>query len=334
MDKDYYKILGLERNASDVEIKKAYRVLAFKFHPDHNDGNKEAEEYFKEIKEAHTILSDTERRKVYDLKLTNHPFSDFYERSKKNIQHYFYVICAEKNVRINEELKVTFTYSGEGRIFKKPSFKNFFVTGAPYVSFRKVMISGTEVKETNLTYIVVPMEKGILPIEEAFIKIDNKPYSTEVLKVTVSENTCYFTKNKMADGIPYKFIMNHESIGGTDQHRTFRNTNHTVIIPRSHYAQVYHRIGGGMKLFFFLWGFVLGWKIHYMPLVPAFGGLIFGGIFCNLLYLIAGVKPKFYSVKKHPVVQDYLDRGYRSGTESGSSVISSEIIYFITSLLS
>ena len=334
MNKDYYKILGLERNASDAEIKKAYRVLAFKFHPDHNDGNKEAEEFFKEIQEAHTVLCDAEKRKLYDLRLINHPLSDFFGHAKKNIQHYFYTLCEQHYVKLNEELKVTFTYSGEGRIFKKPSFKKFFITGAPFVSFRKVMISGIEVKETNLTYIVVPMEKGILQIEEAFIKIDNKPYTTEVLKVTVGENNCYFTKNKLADGAPFKFIMNHESTGGTDQHRTFRNTNHTVIIPRSHYAHIYHRIGGGMKLFFFLWGFALGWKIHYLPIVPAFGGLIFGGIFCNLLYLIAGVKPKFYFAKKFPVVRDYLDRGYRSGTESGSSVISSEVIYFITSLLS
>ncbi|HKR06307.1 MAG TPA: DnaJ domain-containing protein [Bacteroidia bacterium] len=334
MEKDYYKILGVDKNASDVEIKKAFRALAFKFHPDHNEGDKKAEELFKEIQEAHTVLSDGEKRKLYDLRLINHPLSGFYEKSKKNIQHYFYATPEQNAVKLNEELKISFVYSGEGRVFKKPAFKNFFVTGAPYVSFRQVVVSGAEVKETSLTYVIVPMEEGILKIEEAFIKIDNKPFSTEVLKITVTENTCYFAKNKKADGSPFKFILNHESTGGTDQHRTFRNTNHTVLIPRSHYAHVYHRIGSGMKLGFFLWGFILGWKIEFMPLVPAFGGLIFGGIFCNILYLIAGVKPKFYFAKKYPVVRDYLDKGYRSGTESGSSVVNSEVVYFITSLLS
>jgi hypothetical protein len=97
---------------------------------------------------------------------------------------------------------------------------------------------------------------------------------------------------------------------------------------------VYHRICSGMKLFFFLWGFLLGWKIHVMPLTPGFGGLLFGGIFGNLLYVIAGVKPKFYFAKKYFSVQEYKSRGYRFGTESGSTVLSSEIIYFLNSLIS
>src|SRR5690348_13334426 len=64
--KDYYKILGVERNASADDIKKAYRKLAVKFHPDKNPGNKEAEEKFKEINEANEVLGDAEKRKKYD----------------------------------------------------------------------------------------------------------------------------------------------------------------------------------------------------------------------------------------------------------------------------
>jgi curved DNA-binding protein len=64
--KDYYKILGVDRNASEKEIKKAYRRLARQYHPDVNPGDKGAEERFKEINEAHEVLADSEKRRKYD----------------------------------------------------------------------------------------------------------------------------------------------------------------------------------------------------------------------------------------------------------------------------
>ena len=63
---DYYKILGVERKASDGEIKKAYRRLAMKYHPDHTKGDKSAEDKFKKISEAYAVLSDKEKRRQYD----------------------------------------------------------------------------------------------------------------------------------------------------------------------------------------------------------------------------------------------------------------------------
>ncbi len=63
---DYYQILGVDRNASEDEIKKAYRRLAMKFHPDRNKGNKEAEEKLKEINKAYSVLSDENKRAAYD----------------------------------------------------------------------------------------------------------------------------------------------------------------------------------------------------------------------------------------------------------------------------
>lgn len=64
--KDYYDVLGINRNADDAEIKKAYRKLAKKYHPDSNSGSPGAEERFKEITEAYNVLSDKEKRKLYD----------------------------------------------------------------------------------------------------------------------------------------------------------------------------------------------------------------------------------------------------------------------------
>jgi DnaJ-class molecular chaperone len=65
-EKDYYEILGVKKTATEEEIKKAYRALAKKFHPDKNKGNKEAENKFKGISEAYAVLSDKEKREQYD----------------------------------------------------------------------------------------------------------------------------------------------------------------------------------------------------------------------------------------------------------------------------
>lgn len=66
-EKDYYKTLGVTKSASEDEIKKAYRKLAMKYHPDHAKGDKKSEEKFKEISEAYAVLSDKEKRKQYDM---------------------------------------------------------------------------------------------------------------------------------------------------------------------------------------------------------------------------------------------------------------------------
>lgn len=64
--KDYYDVLGINRNADDKEIKRAYRKLAKKYHPDTNPGDKQAEQKFKELTEAYNVLSDSEKKKLYD----------------------------------------------------------------------------------------------------------------------------------------------------------------------------------------------------------------------------------------------------------------------------
>ncbi|HLA27928.1 MAG TPA: molecular chaperone DnaJ [Syntrophales bacterium] len=64
--RDYYEILGVERNATEAEIKKNYRKLAMRFHPDRNQGDKEAEEIFKEAAEAYEVLSDPQKRDIYN----------------------------------------------------------------------------------------------------------------------------------------------------------------------------------------------------------------------------------------------------------------------------
>ena len=64
--RDYYEVLGVEKNADEAAIKKAYRALAKKYHPDVNPGDADAEKKFKEASEAYAVLSDPEKRRQYD----------------------------------------------------------------------------------------------------------------------------------------------------------------------------------------------------------------------------------------------------------------------------
>jgi len=81
---DYYKVLGISKNASADEIKKAYRKAARKYHPDLNPNNKEAEKKFKEINEANEVLSNAENRKKYDAYGKDWKHADQFEQAKQN----------------------------------------------------------------------------------------------------------------------------------------------------------------------------------------------------------------------------------------------------------
>jgi len=85
---DYYKILGIAKSASDKDVKKAYRKLARKYHPDLNPNDKAAEKKFKEINEANEVLSNPENRKKYDQYGENWQRSEEYERARQQQRQY------------------------------------------------------------------------------------------------------------------------------------------------------------------------------------------------------------------------------------------------------
>lgn len=85
---DYYKALEIDKKATETEIKKAYRKMARKYHPDLNPNDKQAEIKFKEVNEANEVLSNPENRKKYDEYGENWQHADEFEKSKKQQQHY------------------------------------------------------------------------------------------------------------------------------------------------------------------------------------------------------------------------------------------------------
>src|SRR5450631_2927119 len=85
---DYYKILGISKTASEEDIKKAYRKLARKLHPDLNPTDKEANKKFQQVNEANEVLSDPEKRKKYDTYGKDWEHGEEYEKARKSQRQY------------------------------------------------------------------------------------------------------------------------------------------------------------------------------------------------------------------------------------------------------
>lgn len=326
MERSYYDILEVPVHASAAEIKRAFRRLALLYHPDTNKNIGGHSLFFLEIKEAYETLIDPVKRQAYDRRKP-------YQEPVAGFVFSFYALADKTLVACFDELRVSFTYTGEGRFFKKPDFKYFFITGVPYVSVRKVMQAGVEVKETTLTYIICPMQTGSLVIDRAAVKIRNQSYFTEPLTIQVTSSRCFFSKDKPADGIPYKYPMFYEAAVGADKIRLLKNFSHTVLIPRSAYVQFYHRMAKGIKLVMMCWGVVICLMIKKNLAIGALTGLAFGGLMGNLLYMIAGVKPVFRLASRFKTVADYHAKGYQTGTDSGSRFLKSKWFYDLERLL-
>lgn len=131
--KDYYKILGVSKTATKEEIKKAYRSLARKYHPDLNPDKKDAEEKFKEVQEAHEVLSDEEKRKTYDM----FGSAEFrpggrttWKRADDTGQAYEYSYSAHDFSGFEDIFKDLFGSAGEGRPGRSTgeTFRDIFST--------------------------------------------------------------------------------------------------------------------------------------------------------------------------------------------------------------
>lgn len=186
---DYYQILGVDKKASQEEIKKAYRKLAKKYHPDKNPGNKEAENKFKQINEANEVLCDPEKRKKYDQLGANwdrfgqegpysggNPFGGFGNQSG---QAFF-----------SGDLNDLFG-SGSGSSGFSDFFETFFGRGERSGRFGKGPDSGRLMGQDFETEMEITLEEAyrgtsrIIQLEREKIRITTKPgaYDGQVLRI-------------------------------------------------------------------------------------------------------------------------------------------------------
>ncbi len=121
--KDYYAVLGLKKGASEEEIKKAYRKLAMQYHPDRNQGDKTAEEKFKEVSEAYAVLSDSQKRREYDT----FGHSGFHRRyTQEDIFRGFDIGDLFKDYGFGTEDVFSTIFGGGRRSSRRVNFKDIF----------------------------------------------------------------------------------------------------------------------------------------------------------------------------------------------------------------
>lgn len=318
--------MGLEPGVSMAEVRSRWKVLARRFHPDHNPDDPLAESHFKDVQEAYRVLSDILQRSRYDKGVSDQLWSEV-----QPINNYFFARCEPRTVNCFEEINIIFTYSGRGRIFRKPLLTNFFVTGSPFVSQRMVIHEGQSIRETELTYIVCPLQPGKSEIGKATIVLDNTTFETVPVEINVLNNQCYFSKGNNADGKPFHLTMHFEYLPGEEPFRVSElKKNHVVLVPRSKTAFVFHQIGSVMKLVGTLYGMIkLNQEYDLNPLLGMAAGNLIAGINCYVLYAIAQVKPKYAAASIYEPVKNYIEKGYFLGESMGIPMVSGSIWYYL-----
>ena len=177
--KDYYKVLGIDKKASQEEIKKAYRKLAVKYHPDKNAGNKEAEEKFKLANEANEVLGNPEKRKKYDELGENwRHFEPGNNPSENNPNSY-----GRKQNYSQEDLNDLFGNAGQGG---SDFFEQFFGRGAGKKTSSRPTKGSDYETEMEITLEEAYHDTSrIIQLENEKLRISTKPgaYDGQVLRI-------------------------------------------------------------------------------------------------------------------------------------------------------
>jgi curved DNA-binding protein len=172
---DYYEVLGVKKDGSSQDIKKAYRKLAMKYHPDRNKGNKEAEEKFKKISEAYAVLSDPEKRKQYDT----FGESGFQQRySQEDIFRGFDLGDILKEFGLGGMCGIFWATGGQGSPFE--AF--YFQGGGPGGGHASHRAAQQQVKGSDFTYeLAVSLNEILTGAEKTIsLRVENKTENVSV----------------------------------------------------------------------------------------------------------------------------------------------------------
>lgn len=169
---DYYKVLGISKTASDQEIKKAYRKLARKYHPDINSGNKEAEKKFKEANEANEVLSNPENRKKYDKYGKDWQHAEEFEKAQsqqRQSQQYYTAQDSQNDQEFSDYFESMFGGGGSRRSggFK---FKGQDFHAVLNLRLKDVYESNQQILTVNGTKIRLTIPAGVEKGQEIKIK--------------------------------------------------------------------------------------------------------------------------------------------------------------------
>lgn len=183
--KDYYKILGITHNATDEEIKKAYRRLAMEFHPDRNQGNKQAEEKFKEIVEAYDVLSTPDKRKQFDNLLTfgkqtttkkSNSNSTYHNNYQAQTNKHYYSYEHEDPKKLWEELKKDYNikFSDFFNYFFSSKKKNSKLdrTAKLTITLKEAYLGSVRIIDLDNEKFRLTIKRGIA--DNQLLKIPNK----------------------------------------------------------------------------------------------------------------------------------------------------------------
>lgn len=180
--KDYYEILGLDKNATSQEIKSAYRKLAKKYHPDMNPDNKEAEQKFKEINEAYEVLGDEDKRKKYDTFGSSYDFSggQNFDPSQYGFNNYTTYTSSSGgfsdffNMFFGGDASSSRGFGGFEDMFFRKSPKRQSVNSSINISLDEAFSGATKNVNVGLEGRIIPMEvkipEGITPGKKIKVK--------------------------------------------------------------------------------------------------------------------------------------------------------------------